>query len=78
MMKDVLIREIELLPEEKQEQVLAFVRFLRIGLADVDRSRRDFWTAVDKARRIARERGITEQDIEDEIKAVRARRACEQ
>ena len=70
--KEVLLREIETLPETRQADVLAFVRFLKIGLADPQTIERQFTDALAQARAIAVERGITETDIEAEIQAVRA------
>ena len=33
-MNDILLRELESLSQQRQEDVLAFVRFLKIGLVD--------------------------------------------
>ena len=74
--KDILLRELESLPEQKQEDVLAFVRFLKIGLADSQYLEERFVASVAQARKIAEGRGITERDIEEEIAAVRAERSC--
>jgi hypothetical protein len=70
--KEILLREIETLPEERQSNVLAFVRFLKIGLADSRPTDQQFTDALTRARAIASERGITEQDIDAEIRAVRS------
>ena len=69
---ETLVHEIETLPETRQADVLAFVRFLRLGLADEQTVERRFADALARAQTIARERGITEEDIEAEIKAVRS------
>lgn len=71
-LRDALLREIETLPEQRQADVLAFVRFLKLGLADREAVRENFAKALAQARAIARERGVTEADIEAEIKAARA------
>jgi len=71
-LKEALIREIETLPADRQEDVLAFVRFLKIGLAETQPSDQQFADALARARAIASERGITEQDIDAEIRAVRS------
>ncbi len=70
-LKDTLLREIETLPEPRQADVLAFVRFLKLGLADRATVERNFAQALAQARAIAAERNITEADIETEIRAVR-------
>ena len=62
-----LLREIQILPEQQQAEVLSFARFLRFGLSDDQR----FESALHQARGIARERGITEVDISTEIEKVR-------
>jgi glutamate mutase epsilon subunit len=71
---DILIRELEDLPQREQENVLSFVRFLKIGLADNQCLRERYHTSLAQVRRIAEERGITEQDIVEEIRAVRSER----
>jgi len=70
-LKERIIREIETLPEPKQADVLAFIRFLKIGLADIDALEQRFTDALARARATALERGITEQDIDEEIQEAR-------
>ena len=65
--QEALLRELKTLPEQQQAEVLAFARFLKIGLSDTQR----FNMAVTKARRTASARGITEADITEEIYHVR-------
>ncbi len=74
---DILIRELEDLSPQKQEDVLSFVRFLKIGMADSQYLRERYDSSLARARRIAEERGITEQDIIEEIAAVRSQQRCE-
>ena len=69
--KEILLREIESLPEDRQENVLAFVRFLKVGLAETQPAVQQFADALARARAIATSRGITEQDVDAEIRAVR-------
>ena len=71
-LKELLLREVETLPEKYQSDVLAFIRFLKIGLADNRTVELDFDNALVRARALTIERGITEQDIAEEIQAVRA------
>ena len=71
-LKDLLLREVETLPEKYQSDVLAFIRFLKVGLADSRTVEHDFDNALAQARALAIERGIAEQDIAEEIQAVRA------
>jgi hypothetical protein len=70
--KEILVREIETLPEAQQTDVLTFVRFLKVGLADTALLEERFRAALAEARRQAQGRGITEEDIAAEIAATRA------
>ena len=70
-LKEILLQEIEGLPEERQVSVLAFVRFLKIGLADTEVLADRFAASLAEARRLAADGGIAEADIERKIEAVR-------
>ncbi|MBI5348569.1 MAG: hypothetical protein HZB77_04515 [Chloroflexi bacterium] len=72
--KEAIFIEVDTLPEAKQADVLAFSRFVKIGLAGPEMLDKRFGDALVRARAIAAERQITEQDIEAEIKAARATR----
>ena len=67
-----VLRELADLPESRRTDVLAYIRFLKIGLADEKSVRARFASALEEARAEARRRKITKKDIEEEIKAVRA------
>jgi len=69
---EILTREIVTLPEDRQADVLTFVRFLKIGLVDVATLEQRFGAALGEARRQATARGITDEDIAGEIEAVRS------
>jgi hypothetical protein len=71
--KDALLREIETLPESRQADVLTYVRFLKIGLAEPQQVEARFAEALAELRRQAAQRGLSETEIEAEIQAVRAR-----
>ena len=71
-LKEALLTEIETLPEARQADVLAYVRFIKIGLADPATLERQFAEALNRARLIAAQRQITDADIEGEVQAVRA------
>lgn len=66
-----LLREISTLPESRQADVLAFVRFLKISLKDDDELEREFDESIKEARATALKYNITEEDINAEIRAVR-------
>lgn len=67
---EVILKELSGLPEDQQADVLAFVRFLKIGLADAETTDRQFGIALDQARKIAESQNIRDEDIEIEIRAV--------
>ena len=69
--KDVLLREIESLPEDRQVDVLTHVRFLKSGLAKPQTVDARFAAAWMAARRQVAAQGITEKDVNSEVQAVR-------
>ena len=69
--EQTLLREIATLPESRQADVLAFVRFLKISLPNEEKVRDDFKEALKDARLTAEKYNITQEDIETEIRAVR-------
>ncbi len=69
--EQTLLREVATLPESRQADVLAFVRFLKISLKDNDELEREFDEAIKDARATALKYNITQEDIDAEIRAVR-------
>jgi len=69
--EQTLLREISTLPEARQADVLAFVRFLKISLPDKEKIKADFKEALQDAQATAQRLNITQEDIEAEIRAVR-------
>lgn len=69
--EQTLLREVATLPEARQADVLAFVRFLKISLPNEEKVRDDFKDALKDARATAEKYNITQEDIEAEIRAVR-------
>ncbi|RJP49225.1 MAG: hypothetical protein C4586_07720 [Anaerolineaceae bacterium] len=69
--EQTLLREVATLPESRQADVLAFVRFLKISLPNEEKIRADFKEALKDARLTAEKYNITQEDIETEIRAVR-------
>lgn len=70
--KDLVLQKLVALPAEQIAQVLDFIRFLKIRLKSDEQVRREFRDALTQARAIAAERGVTEEDIAEEIRQVRA------
>lgn len=66
-----LLKEIATLPEARRADVLAFVRFLKVSLPDDDKVKADFKEALKDARATAKKYNIIEDDIKDEVRAVR-------
>ena len=66
-----ILRELVDLPESRRTDLLAYIRFLKIGLADEKNVQARFASALEEARAEARKRKITQKDIKEEIKAVR-------
>ncbi len=69
--EQTLLREVATLPESRQADVLAFVRFLKISLPNEEKVRYDFKGALEDARATAKEYNITQEDIDAEIRSVR-------
>ncbi len=69
--EQTLLREVATLPESRQADVLAFVRFLKISLPNEEKIREDFREALKDARATAEKYNITQEDIDAEIRAVR-------
>jgi hypothetical protein len=69
--EQVLLKEVSTLPEARQADVLAFVRFLKISLPNEEKIKADFKDALADARETAKRLDITQDDIEAEIRAVR-------
>ena len=69
--EQTLLREVSTLPESRQADVLAFVRFLKISLPDNEKIRSEFREALKDARETAERLNITPEDIDAEIRAVR-------
>ncbi|MCL4273251.1 MAG: hypothetical protein QY328_00760 [Anaerolineales bacterium] len=69
--EQTLLREISTLPESRQADVLAFIRFLKISLPNEEKIIKDFKEALQDARATAEANNITQADIDAEIRAVR-------
>jgi hypothetical protein len=69
--EQTLLKEVSTLPEARQADVLAFVRFLKISLPNEEKIKADFKDALADARETAKRLDITQDDINAEIRAVR-------
>lgn len=69
--EQTLLREVATLPESRQADVLAFIRFLKISLPEKEKIKADFNDALKDARATAKRLNISQEDIDAEIRAVR-------
>ena len=69
--EQTLLREVATLPEYRRADVLAFIRFLKIGVKDDDELEREYDEAIKDARATAQKYNITQDVIDAEIRAVR-------
>ncbi|GBD08411.1 hypothetical protein HRbin22_00651 [Candidatus Thermoflexus japonica] len=70
--RETILKELEGLAEDQLPVVLDFIHFLKFR-QEAERARQRFAAAVEEARSIAQERGITDEDVLEEIRAVRFR-----
>jgi len=70
-----IMLEISTLPESRLADVLTYVRFLKLGLADRDEIEKRFDQSWKRVRARAKKMKITQADIDAEVRAVRALRA---
>jgi len=71
VIRETVLQELEGLTEDRISEVLDFIRFLKFR-QEAERARQRFVVAVEEARAIARARGITDEDVLEEIRAARA------
>jgi hypothetical protein len=69
--RETVLQELEGLAEDRIAEVLDFIRFLK-SRQEAERARQRFAVAVEEARAIAREQGVTDEDVLAEIQAARA------
>lgn len=71
-LEQTIMREIASLPENRLTSVLAYIRFLKLGL-DLDEKQIEerFERSWKQVRARAKQLNITQEDIETEIRAVR-------
>ena len=70
-LEQTIMREISTLPEDRLNDVLKYVRFIKLGLADSVEIEKRFDESWKRVRARARKLKITQKDIEAEIRAVR-------
>jgi hypothetical protein len=74
--EQTLLQELSTLPESRQADVLAFVRYLKLSIPSEELEiNRRFEKSLKSIRSRAKKLNITEEDIDAEIRAVRAEHA---
>lgn len=71
VIRETVLQELEGLTEDRISEVLDFIRFLKFR-QEAEKARQRFAVAVEEARAIAKARGITDEDVLEEIRAARA------
>jgi len=74
-LEQTIMLEISTLPESRLTDVLTYVRFIKLGLADRGEIEKRFDKSWKQVRARAKKLKITQSDIDAEIRAVRALRA---
>jgi len=70
--RETVARELDKLPDEELMKLLDYIRFLKLkSLPDYEIDAR-FCSALASARQIARQEGITESEIQEEIERTRS------
>lgn len=70
-LEQTIMLEIATLPASRLTDVLKYVRFVKLGLADSDEIEKRFDESWKRVRARAKEMNITQEDIDAEIRAAR-------
>ena len=74
--EQTLLQEISTLPEARRADVLAFVRYLKLSIPDEELEiEKRFDKSLKSIRARAKKMNITQEDIDMEIRAIRAEHA---
>jgi hypothetical protein len=71
-LEQTMMLEISTLQESQLADILKYVRFIKLGLADSNEIEKRFDESWERVRARAKELNITQEDIDAEIRAVRA------
>jgi hypothetical protein len=71
-LEQTIMREISTLPKTRQQDVLKYVRFVKLGLADSREIEQRFDKSWKRVQARSKKLKITQKDIDSEIRAVRA------
>jgi hypothetical protein len=70
--RETVARELDKLPDEELMKLLDYIRFLKLKSLPDPEMDAQFVSALETARRIAQQEGITEREIEEEVAASRS------
>jgi len=74
--EQTLLQEISTLPESRQADVLAFVRYLKLSIPDEELEiEKGFEKSLKSIRARAKKLNITQEDIDAEVRTMRAEHA---
>ena len=76
-LEQTIMLEISTLQQSQLEDVMKYVRFIKFGLADSNEIEKRFDESWERVRARAKELNITQEDIDAEIRAVRAGKSAE-
>lgn len=71
-LEKIILSEISTLPETRLRDVLRYIRYIKRGLAKSDEIEKRFEQSLKRVRARAKKLNITQEDIDAEIRAVRA------
>jgi hypothetical protein len=71
-LEQTIMRELSTLPETKLADVLTYIRFVKFSLTDAVEIEKRFDKSWKRVRARAKKLNITQEDIETEIRVVRA------
>lgn len=74
-LEQAILREIADLPEARLPDVLAFIRYLKLTLAEEQEIEERFEKTLRSMRARSAQKNLTEEDIEAEVRAVREEHA---
>lgn len=70
--RETVARELDKFPDEELKKLLDYIRFLKLKSLPDDEIGARFSSALASARQIARQEGITESEIQEEVEASRS------
>ena len=70
-LEKIILSEISTLPETRLRDVLRYIRFIKLGLADSDEIKKRFERSLKRVRARAKKLNMTQEVFDAEVRAVR-------